>query len=124
MKKYINAEVFKAKIMNYGRIYEGDRIPIPFYKEHCGKMFTELLRWVCEEVDDALPADVAEVRRGRWEYTKELYRDPNGTHLFYGKICSECNSVSPYDSPYCMNCGANMQQGVTLVGAKMDEVEE
>lgn len=63
MKKYINAEVFKAKIMNYGRIYEGDRIPIPFYKEHCGKMFTELLRWVCEEVDDALPADVAEVVR-------------------------------------------------------------
>lgn len=63
-------------------------------------------------------------RRGRWKYTKELYRDPNGNHLFYGKICSECNSVSPYDSPYCMNCGANMQQNVTLVGAKMNEVEE
>lgn len=63
MSKYIEAEVFKAKIMNYGRIYEGDRIPIPFYKEHCGKMFTELLRWVCEEVDDALPADVVEVVR-------------------------------------------------------------
>lgn len=76
--------------------------------------------WAIRQIK-ALPS--AE-RRGRWEYTKELYRDPNGNHLFYGKICSECNSVSPYDSPYCMNCGANMQQDVTLVGAKMDEKED
>lgn len=86
-------------------------------------------RWVPEHEIGAMldyfpAADVVEVRHGRWEYTKDLYRDPNGNHLFYGKICSECNSVSPYDSPYCMNCGANMQQGVTLVGAKMDEVKE
>lgn len=101
MKKYINAEVFKAKIMNYGRIYEGDRIPIPFYKEHCGKMFTELLRWVCEEVDDALPADVVEIRHGHWETIDK-------GHFFYDWKCSNCGASGRADYLFCPNCGAKM----------------
>lgn len=108
MAKYIEAEeLINALFQNVEDLYQ--------------RGWNDALRLA---INYAPTADVQKVRHGRWEYTKELYRDPNGTHLFYGKICSECNSVSPYDSPYCMNCGANMQQGVTLVGAKMDEVEE
>ena len=75
-----------------------------------------------QQAIDALADLPSAERRGRWEYTRELYRDPDGNHLFYGKICSECGSVSPYDSPYCMNCGANMQPEITL--ANKGEVEE
>lgn len=109
MGKYIEAEVFKAKIMNYGIIHEGDHIPIPFYKEHCGKMFTELLRWVCEEVDDALPADAAEVRHGRLVRGDEMADYPRVPYNPWETYCSCCGEImeQSHDN-FCGNCGAKM----------------
>lgn len=52
-------------------------------------------------------------RHGHWKHTRDLYSCPDGNQLFYGKICSVCNNVSPYETPYCMNCGAKMDEGCT-----------
>ena len=67
----------------------------------------------CRSVDAMPAADVQEVRHGRWKHTRDLYSCPDGNQLFYGKICSVCNNVSPYETPYCMNCGAKMDEGCT-----------
>lgn len=65
MRKYIDAEAFKRRILSYGTVHEGDRIPIPFYKHYFAEAYVAMLRWVCEEVDDTPTADVEEVVRCR-----------------------------------------------------------
>ena len=113
MAKYIDAEAFKRRILYYGTVHEADRIPIPFYKRYFAEAYVAILRWVCEEVDDTPTTDVEEMRHGHWKHTRDLYRRPDGNQLFYGKICSVCNNVSPYETPYCMNCGVKMDEGCT-----------
>lgn len=61
--KYIDAEAFKRRILSYGTVHEGDRIPIPFYKHYFAEAYVAMLRWVCEEVDDTPAADVVKVVR-------------------------------------------------------------
>ena len=114
-KRYIDSEAF-FKVIN--------TLPYKDTSYPDASAYNGAISDVADMLTHFPAADVVEVKHGRWEYTKELYRDPNGNHLFYGKICSECHNVSPYDSPYCMNCGANMQQGVTLAGAKMVNEDE
>lgn len=63
MSKYIDAEAFKRRILSYGTVHEGDRIPIPYYKHYFAEAFVAILRWVCEEVDDTPAADIVEVVR-------------------------------------------------------------
>lgn len=109
MSKYIDTEAFKKRILSYGIVHEGDRIPIPYYKPYFAEAYVAMLRWVCEEVDDTPAADVQEVRHGRWLMT-DAY-----PHRVY---CSECYATlipnvewfKTYNiaSNYCPNCGAKM----------------
>ena len=62
-----------------------------------------------EEIKAIPAADVAPVRRGRWEKQSGIYS------------CSECGMTCPYDAQadvieywacnYCPNCGAKMDGG-------------
>ena len=114
MGKYIDAEVFKRRILSYGTVHEGDRIPIPFYKRYFAEAYVAILRWVCEEVDDTPAADVAEVRHGRWVRGDEMADYPRVPYNPWETYCSCCGEImeQSHDN-FCGNCGA-----------KMDEVEE
>lgn len=51
------------------------------------------------------PADVAQVRHGRWIEHKHF----NHEHYIDSTYeCSECNIEEPSPSDYCLNCGARM----------------
>lgn len=101
MAKYIDAEAFKRRILSYGMVHEGDRIPIPFYKRYFAEACVAILRWVCEEVDDTPAADVVEVRHGRWKTIDK-------GHYFYDWECSVCGGSGRADYLFCPNCGARM----------------
>ena len=65
-------------------------------------------------------ADVAEVRRGKWEWFDEENGTPiDGYEREWGWRCSGCKMILPddYDNPditpeknYCPNCGAKMHK--------------
>lgn len=105
MGKYIDAEAF-FKLINttlpYGELDYPDKA-----------VYNAAISDMCGMLTHFPPADVQEVRHGRWKHTRDLYSCPDGNQLFYGKICSVCNNVSPYETPYCMNCGAKMDEGCT-----------
>lgn len=92
--KYIDAEAFKRRILSYGTVHEGDRIPIPFYKHYFAEAYVAMLRWVREEVDDTPYAEVVPARRGHWER--------RGYHLH----CSCCDWSADLATPHCPGCGA------------------
>ena len=101
--KHIDAESFKRRILSYGTVHEGDRIPIPFYKHYFAEAYVAMLRWVCEEVDDTPCAEVAPTQGGRWI---DIEHAPNG--LFYA-TCSVCGKRQTTEATnYCGNCGARM----------------
>ena len=62
-----------------------------------------------EVLEDFPAADVAEVKRGRWERCD--FSAPSGGYTMYQ--CSVCACLYNEPSHYCPNCGA-----------KMDEVED
>lgn len=99
MSRYIDAEELKKQIIGYGIVREGDFVRIPLYREHCAKMWTEMLRWFCEEVGLTPTADVAEVKHGRWLY------DDGAMHK-----CSVCGELSCCTSHFCGECGAKMDE--------------
>lgn len=102
--KYINAEAFKRRIILYGIVHEGDSIQIPFYKRYFAEAYVAILRWVCEEIDDAPYAEVAPTQVGRWE---DVEHAPNG--LLYA-TCSVCGKRQTVETTnYCGNCGADMR---------------
>lgn len=51
-------------------------------------------------------ADVEPVRRGRWIYRE--FDDEYGWRQEYE--CSECGKYSYFDTDYCPNCGAKMNE--------------
>lgn len=78
----------------------------------CGGCNPALCSTPCDEVAAirSIPAaDVREVKRGKWEYTKINYDD-------YAWVCSVCgetwvlNDGTPAENNmnYCPNCGARM----------------
>ena len=136
MAKYIDAEAF-FKLINttlpYRELdYPDKAVYNAAISDVCGMLthfppadvqealtVDDVLRW-CEPRNYALVAkeDLLKLfcgteRHGHWKYTHDLYSCPDGNQLFYGKICSVCNNVSPYETPYCMNCGAKMDEGCT-----------
>ena len=57
---------------------------------------------------DSIPAaDVAPVRRGRWETKVFRTADKKYSTVLYG--CSECECLWG-KAPYCPNCGAKMEE--------------
>ena len=52
-------------------------------------------------------ADVEPVRHGRWIYRE--FDDEYGWRQEYE--CSECAKYSYFDTDYCPNCGARMNEG-------------
>lgn len=59
-------------------------------------------------------ADVAPVRRGRWE------RQDDQSKSFYGwPMCSECGALSAVMTPFCCGCGATMDGGA--IGDPMED---
>ena len=53
-------------------------------------------------------ADVQEIKRGRWEkaYLGQQYAGCNPTMLY----CSACQRVTAFETRYCPNCGAKMEE--------------
>lgn len=108
MARYIDADELKKQIIGYGLVREGDFVRIPLYREHCAKMWTEMLRWFCEEVD--LMPTAEEVKRGRWE--KERYLSTNGGSygMYKCSVCGDTFHDIGYGYNYCPNCGAKMEE--------------
>lgn len=105
MSRYIDAKAFKRRILSYGTVHEGDRIPIPFYKRYFAEAYVAILRWVCEEVDDTPCVEIAPTQVGRWE---DIEHAPNG--LLYA-TCSVCGKRQTVEfTSYCGNCGAKMER--------------
>lgn len=74
-----------------------------------------ILRIVSRLYDDIPAADVAEVKRGRWErYADDKFigYDKDG-NLKYRKVykyeCSKCLRETAVKSDFCPNCGADMR---------------
>lgn len=64
------------------------------------------------EIEDALTADVVELKHGYW------IDKPNGRYLHIASWCSVCGNKSGIGGiesnrhkPYCPNCGAKMDGG-------------
>lgn len=81
MSKHIDAEAFKRRILSYGIVHEGDRIPIPFYKRYLAEAYVAMLRWVCEEVDDTPDADTP-----RWIPVTERLPEEHEEVLTYNSV--------------------------------------
>ena len=86
MKEYIEREiVLKWQVPHYSangvEIIEGKAIPV-------------------EYIENLPAANVVEVKYGRWKWDGFVYDAP--------WQCSECGAFSEYESNYCPNCGAKM----------------
>lgn len=76
------------------------------------------LSMVFRHIRNAPPADVAEVKHGKWEWFEEKHGTPiDGYDYDWGWHCSNCKAElsDDYDDPdtppkmrYCPNCGAKM----------------
>lgn len=64
---------------------------------------------VLDDVEDFPAADVAPVRRGRWE-TVMLDHERMGCRPT-AHYCSDCHQITWFRTFYCPNCGAKMDGG-------------
>ena len=65
---------------------------------------------VIERLDVQPTIDAAPVRHGRWQRERNPMRYQVVPYVF---VCDQCGTAFEYDTPYCGECGA-----------KMDEVED
>lgn len=63
---------------------------------------------VFQHIKELPAADVATVRRGRWELD---VLDGTPGYRPVCLVCSECHRISCAGFPYCPNCGAHMTEG-------------
>ena len=61
-------------------------------------------------IKSALTIDAEPVRHGRWQRERNPMRYQVVPYVF---VCDQCGTAFEYDTPYCGECGA-----------KMDEVED
>ena len=97
MDKYISADKFRA--MMYHRTFEEDN-GLQRWDSGCWiryKMFENALKQI-------EPADVQEVRNGRWLY---LHLEPDDITGHTKGECSICGKLRIVDN-YCPNCGSRM----------------
>ena len=66
----------------------------------CNTDAAPTFEYVCEMIDDA--PTIEERKTGKWNRRKGMYE--------VGFKCSECNSFSIAETPYCSFCGAMMVQ--------------
>lgn len=68
----------------------------------------EAYLWIHDEITNLSAADVQPVKHGRW--IKHRIDDPKS--ILYGAVkdttCSVCGKSTPYNTEYCMHCGARM----------------
>ena len=69
--------------------------------------------WFAELVLEIPAADVAPVRRGRWDSIPNTYMcvaGKDGSYHGCATSCSVCHEINPnaYKTNYCPNCGAKM----------------
>lgn len=106
-KEYIEREEAKARLRMWitDCVLDGDNETADRFRD-------------CIDLLDSIPAaDVAPVRRGRWEFGKDLSDsfgsiNKNKYHLY----CSECRQTVDndpdfdVDTPFCPWCGAKMNK--------------
>lgn len=102
-EKYINAEIFKRRVMEAARIANKPDL-------------YEIAEAICEMVDNSTAEDVVPVVHGEWiPYAKE-FREAASYGRYYSYViplnyrCSVCNRISENIEPYCY-CGAKMDGG-------------
>ena len=83
-KKYIDADFLKQKISREWDMQEL-YLPVHFF----------------EAIDDLPAADVQEVRHGYWKERMSTLSSVK---------CSECGNSHEYDTAYCPDCGARMDE--------------
>lgn len=112
MPRYIDADELKRRF---------EHISLIEWNKHATTSWAYAFGEAADMIDDMPTADVAEVKRGRWEYKerKEPLYDLMGVKTWgVAWQCSECGFIHTRIENHgryfaCPNCGA-----------KMDEVEE
>ena len=102
MDEYINREVLRDSVesIDWYSVRRGELITGAESSENALYKANDIY----SAIDNALTADVAKVRHGRWEWCKDYYGDSI-------LVCSECGRVChEEDAPYCY-CGAKMDGG-------------
>lgn len=61
------------------------------------------------DIEGAPAADVAPIVRGHWLIWEERFPD-RATGKNLGVFCSVCENHSDYNSDFCPNCGAKMDE--------------
>lgn len=94
MKTYLDMD----EVLRHCRRYIGQEYDEPY-----------LVSAVPEEVIRSLPAaDVVERKTAKWRY--QVLTVPGGKGQTYAKwSCSRCHKKEKKRSPYCQNCGAEME---------------
>lgn len=101
MPRYIDAD----KVLQYP--LRRDRCD----KEHANPHFINGVESVMEYIEYLLeeePADVHEVRHGRWEEHFDYLGQKSGYYW-----CPLCKKICESQTDYCPNCGARMMGGET-----------
>lgn len=98
MTKYIERERVLEQIRNFT---EEEYFSVDYYIRGWNEAVTYILNYITKDIP---PADVQEVKQGKWEEKR----------LVSGEIkytCSKCGQVfqgESLDFNYCPNCGAKM----------------
>lgn len=62
---------------------------------------------IIERINNAPTVDAEPVRHGRWQKK----RNPMMYQIVpYVYVCDQCGTTFEYDTPYCGECGAKMQE--------------
>ena len=82
--------------------YIEDFVRINEYYHPHSKRTTIPIAEAIARINETPSADVAEVKRGKWLWDGYVYDAPY--------MCNCCSTLMDYESNYCPNCGARMEE--------------